>query len=105
MAMIGRKQPAVPATPDGSKPARRAVAGGSGGGSGRPPAAGAADTTRTGRLRGNIRDIMAELRKVTWPTRGETRNLTIVVIGISASVGLLLAALDFILSYLYNLIG
>jgi preprotein translocase SecE subunit len=48
---------------------------------------------------------MAELRKVTWPTRGETRNLTIVVIGISASVGLLLAALDFILSYLYNLIG
>ena len=101
MAMIGRKQPAVPATPDGSKPARRAVAGGSG----RPPAAGAADTTRTGRPRGNIRDIMAELRKVTWPTRGETRNLTIVVIGISASVGLLLAALDFILSYLYNLVG
>ena len=100
MAMIGRKQPAVPATPGGSKPARRAVASGSGGSSGV-----GSDTTRTGRLRGNIRDIMAELRKVTWPTRAETRNLTIVVIGISASVGILLAALDFILSYLYNLVG
>src|SRR5688500_12377627 len=97
MAMIGRKQPAVPATPDGSKPARRALAGGSGGG-GRPPSAGTADTSRTGKLRGNIRDIMAELRKVTWPTREETRNLTIVVIGISATVGLALAALDYILS-------
>lgn len=108
MAMIGRKQPTVSATPDRTKTARPAVAGGgSGGGGPRRPVAGtsAADAGRGSKLRGNIRDIMAELRKVTWPTREETRNLTIVVIGISATVGLLLAALDYILSSLYNLVG
>ena len=102
MAMIGRKQPTAPATP--STPDRTKIRPGASGS--RPATAGAGnDTGRGSRLRGNIRDIAAELRKVTWPTRGETRNLTIVVIGISASVGLLLAALDFILSYLYNLVG
>ena len=106
MAMIGRKQPAVPATPDRTKRSRPALAGGgSGGGGPRTPVAEAGSTGRGSRLRGNIRDIMSELRKVTWPTREETRNLTIVVIGISATVGLALAALDYILSSLYNLIG
>ncbi len=107
MAMIGRKQPTVPATPDRTKSARPAVAGGGSGGGGRTrtPVAEAGSTGRGSKLRGNIRDIAAELRKVTWPTREETRNLTIVVIGISATVGLLLAALDFILSSLYNLAG
>jgi len=106
MAMIGRKQPTVPATPDRTKSARPAVAGGgSGGGRTRTPVAEAGSAGRGSKLRGNIRDIAAELRKVTWPTREETRNLTIVVIGISATVGLLLAALDVILSSLYNLAG
>ncbi len=99
MAMIGRKQPTVPATPDRTK--LRPGASGT-----RPATAGTTnDTGRGSKLRGNIRDIMSELRKVTWPTREETRNLTIVVIGISATVGLALAALDYILSSLYNLVG
>ncbi len=99
MAMIGRKQPTAPSTPDRTK--IRPGAGGT-----RPTAAGASnDTGRGSKLRGNIRDITAELRKVTWPTREETRNLTIVVIGISATIGLFLAALDYILSSLYNLAG
>ncbi len=90
MAMIGRKQPAAPPTPDRSKPRQ---------------AAGAANETgRVGRLRGNIRDIISELRKVTWPTREETRNLTIVVIGISAVIGIALGLLDLILSNLYTMI-
>ena len=105
MAMIGRKQPTVPATPDRTKSARPAVAGRGSGGGPRTPVADASSTGRGSRLRGNIRDIMSELRKVTWPTREETRNLTIVVIGISATVGLALAALDYVLSSLYNLLG
>ena len=106
MAMIGRKQPTVPATPDRSKTARPAAAGGgSGRGGGTRTPVADASAGRGSKLRGNIRDIMAELRKVTWPTREETRNLTIVVIGISATVGLALAALDYILSSLYNLVG
>lgn len=54
------------------------------------------------RQRENIRNIMAELRKVTWPTREETRNLTIVVIGLSAVLGTVLATLDFIFSLIYR---
>ena len=37
---------------------------------------------------------MAELAKVTWPTREETRNLTIVVIGISVTLGVFLGVGD-----------
>jgi preprotein translocase subunit SecE len=58
-----------------------------------------------GKLRGNIRDILSELRKVTWPTREETRNLTIVVVGISATIGILLGGLDALLAFLYRLVN
>ncbi len=74
-----------------------------------PPAGGRArpaeDTGRLAKLRGNVRDIIAELRKVTWPTREETRNLTIVVVGISATIGILLGGLDALLSFLYRLVN
>jgi len=56
------------------------------------------------RQRENIRNVMAELRKVTWPTRDETRNLTIVVIGISVVLGVLLATVDALLTLLYHAI-
>ena len=68
------------------------------------PAGPEESTGRVGRLRGRIRDIMAELRKVTWPTREETRNLTIMVIGISATIGILLWGLDSLLTLLYTII-
>ena len=96
MAMIGRKQPAAPAQPAQTRARPRPGATGGGGA--------ATDNSRVGRLRGNVRDIVAELRKVTWPTREETRNLTIVVIGISATIGVLLGLLDYALSALYNFI-
>src|SRR5689334_5195731 len=35
------------------------------------------------RIRRALNETMAELRKVTWPTPNELRNLTIVVIGLS----------------------
>ncbi len=40
------------------------------------------------------RDIVAELKKVTWPTFQETRYLTIVVAIVSIAVGALLGVLD-----------
>jgi preprotein translocase subunit SecE len=95
MAMIGRKQPAAPSPGSPSK-TRAAAGGGRGGGS-------EATTTRTGRLSSSIRNVIAELRKVTWPTREETRNLTVVVVGISAVIGISLGLLDFLLASLYNL--
>jgi preprotein translocase SecE subunit len=48
---------------------------------------------------------MSELRKVTWPTREETRNLTIVVLGITAVIGSGLAALDALLQFLYRTVN
>jgi len=58
-----------------------------------------------GRLQNSVDNIIAELRKVTWPTQDETRNLTIVVIGISVTLGLFLGGIDLLLSNLYRLIN
>lgn len=40
------------------------------------------------------RDILSELRKVTWPTRQETAHLTVVVIVVSLAFGAVLGAAD-----------
>jgi len=56
------------------------------------------------RLRTNIDNILSELRKVTWPSREETRNLTIVVIGISVTLGLFLGGIDLLFSSIYRAI-
>ena len=42
-----------------------------------------------------FRDVLSELRKVTWPTRQETLNLTMVVVVVSAALGVFLGALDY----------
>ncbi len=41
-----------------------------------------------------VRDILAELRKVVWPSRAETRSLTMVVLIVAVSVGALLGVVD-----------
>ncbi len=41
-----------------------------------------------------IKEVIAELKKVTWPTREETMKLTAVVIAISVIVGLFIGGLD-----------
>ena len=41
-----------------------------------------------------FRDIIAELKRVTWPSREQTTRLTILVIIISISVGIILGVLD-----------
>jgi preprotein translocase subunit SecE len=43
---------------------------------------------------GFFRDIIAELRKVTWPTREETTRLGFAVIVVSIAMGLLLGGVD-----------
>jgi preprotein translocase subunit SecE len=42
-----------------------------------------------------FRDIIAELKKVTWPTWRQTAYLTAVIIVICLVVGLILGGLDF----------
>ncbi len=41
-----------------------------------------------------LREVTAELKKVTWPTREETVKLTVVVIIISILVGAFIGGLD-----------
>src|SRR5689334_17736933 len=41
-----------------------------------------------------FREIIMELKKVQWPTMVETRNLTLVVLVVSAALGLFLGGLD-----------
>ncbi len=58
---------------------------------------GGARTGLPGRLQNMWGEEVAEIKKITWPSRLETRNLTIVVIGISVLVGGLLGLVDLIL--------
>ena len=56
------------------------------------------------RLRHGSTETIGELRKVTWPDSQTTRNLTLVVIGISTAIGVLLGLTDSLLTALYTLL-
>ena len=62
-----------------------------------PPVAG---EERGGEGRRWLGDIVSELRKVTWPTRQETMNLTGVVIIVSLALGVLLGGADLLFGWL-----
>ncbi|KPK70066.1 hypothetical protein AMJ87_09420 [candidate division WOR_3 bacterium SM23_60] len=51
-----------------------------------------------------IKQVYNEMRKVTWPTRSELINSTIVVIIISAIVALIIFVLDLLFSNVLQLI-
>ena len=46
------------------------------------------------RIRRFIEESWSELKKVTWPTREQVRNLTLLVFVISGAVGLFIAVFD-----------
>lgn len=47
-----------------------------------------------------LAEVREELSRVIWPSRRETLKLTLIVIGVSAAVGLFLGGLDFLLTKL-----
>ena len=51
-----------------------------------------------------IRETRSELRKVTWPTRQQTINLTAIVIAVSVGVGLFMGGLDFVFEKLFQVL-
>ncbi len=51
------------------------------------------------KLTNYIKGSVEEMKKVTWPTKKETKNFTLLVIGISVGVAIFLGALDYIFSF------
>jgi preprotein translocase subunit SecE len=46
------------------------------------------------RIRRYLNEVLSELRKVSWPTRDQVRNLTVLVFAISFVVGIYITVLD-----------
>ncbi|MDH4143331.1 MAG: preprotein translocase subunit SecE [Chloroflexota bacterium] len=57
------------------------------------------------RLRRYFDEVWSELKKVSWPTREQVRNLTVLVFAISFVVGLYITVLDQIFQGLLGLIA
>ena len=49
-----------------------------------------------------LKDARTEIRKVVWPTKAETRQTTLIVLAVVVMVGLLLWALDSLLSLIVS---
>jgi len=56
------------------------------------------------RIRRFIAESWSELKKVTWPTREQTRNLTALVFVVSAAVGIFIAFFDAIFNEVFKLV-
>jgi preprotein translocase subunit SecE len=73
----------------------------------RPERSGVGRVVNTERMSGARKfynDTASEIRKVVWPDRETTRNLTIVVIVMSVIMGALLGGIDFVLFRLFEAI-
>ena len=51
-----------------------------------------------------IKGSVDEMKKVTWPTKKETKNYTYLVIGVSLGVAIFLGTLDYILTFILGFI-
>jgi len=51
-----------------------------------------------------LTEVKAEMTKVTWPKRQEVVRLTLIVLSISAIVGIFVGSLDFIFTKLLALV-
>lgn len=60
--------------------------------------------SRMGGIQSLIRDTASEIRKVTWPDKETTRNLTMVVIAMAVTLGALLGGIDTVLIRLWDVI-
>lgn len=49
-----------------------------------------------------LKDVKIELSKVSWPTKDQTIQYTLVVIGLSLVISLFLGGTDFVLQFVLN---
>jgi preprotein translocase subunit SecE len=57
------------------------------------------------RIRRYFNEVWSELRKVSWPTREQVRNLTVLVFAISLVVGIYITILDVFFQGIIGFIG
>jgi len=50
-----------------------------------------------------LKESREELKKVVWPSKRETRNHTLLVIGISLLLAVFLGAVDYLFNYLLGI--
>lgn len=58
----------------------------------------------TDRIAEYLRDTRGELRKVSWPTRKQATNLTLIVLAVTIVMAAFLGAIDFLFATLVSLI-
>jgi preprotein translocase subunit SecE len=63
-----------------------------------------AEATRKAFSTRYVGEVISELRRVTWPTRHETTRLTIMVVAVSAVIGVFLGVIDIGFSRLLNVL-
>lgn len=56
------------------------------------------------RIRHYFDEVWSELRKVSWPTGEQVRNLTVLVFAISLAVGLYITVLDTVFQFAIGLL-
>ena len=56
------------------------------------------------KIKNYILASIAEMKKVTWPTKKETYNYTLLVIGVSVGMAIFLGALDYLFSWGFEFI-
>ncbi|MCX6792882.1 MAG: preprotein translocase subunit SecE [Candidatus Falkowbacteria bacterium] len=47
-----------------------------------------------------LKEALAEMKKVTWPTKKETYNYTLLVIGVSLAMAVFLGGLDYLFVFI-----
>ena len=57
------------------------------------------------RIRRFIDEAWSELKKVSWPTREQVRNLTVLVFAVSVTIGVYITVLDAVFQGLIGLIA
>ncbi|MEA3450063.1 MAG: preprotein translocase subunit SecE [Patescibacteria group bacterium] len=59
---------------------------------------------RMNKLTKYIKGSYEEMKKVTWPTKKETKNYTYLVVGVSLGVAIFLGALDYLLTFILRFV-
>lgn len=51
-----------------------------------------------------LKETRAELRKVSWPTRQQATNLTLIVLAVTVAMAIFLGAMDYIFAEIIRLL-